>query len=253
MAMHSASLFWFRSLGEHYGSPGRLADCRRQFERTNHTAGEDPSIFAIELETLAVKSFGDMGQTARFCIIRDRFIAGHDSCELRRHLDSVSPETPIRDIVDRYRVRESHADSDTRRFSEPGPDRTLPIYTVDTLSEAMDYRVVAAVATTQPEPDQLVTLLRCLLSGLVVPPPPPEPVPSVLEQSLQWLPTEAQAPWSTPPAQTGHSDIESLLLSLLPGTSAPAAQQGPMRRIWNTVVCFFCVVKQVMAQPGALT
>ena len=27
-------------------------------------------------------------------------MAGHNSCELHRHLDSVPPETPIRDIVD---------------------------------------------------------------------------------------------------------------------------------------------------------
>ena len=77
------------------------------------------------LETLAIKAFGDMGQTARLRIIRDRFVAGHDSCQLRRHLDSVLPETPIRDIVDRCRVWESHADSDDRRFSKPGHDRTL--------------------------------------------------------------------------------------------------------------------------------
>ena len=66
----------------------------------------------IALETLAVKAFGDMGQTARLLLIPNRFIGGHNSCELRRHLDSVPPETPIRDIVDRCRVWESHADSD---------------------------------------------------------------------------------------------------------------------------------------------
>ena len=60
-----------------------------------------PSIFAIALETLAVKAFGDMGQTARLRLIRNRFIAGHSICELRRYLDSIPPETPIRDIVDR--------------------------------------------------------------------------------------------------------------------------------------------------------
>ena len=57
-----------------------------------------------------MKAFGDMGQTARLRLIRDRFIAGHGSCELRRHLDSVPPETPIRDVVDRCRVWESHVD-----------------------------------------------------------------------------------------------------------------------------------------------
>ena len=56
------------TLSAHYGSPGRLADHRWQFEKTTRSAGEDPSIFAIfaiALETLAVKAFGDMGQTAR--------------------------------------------------------------------------------------------------------------------------------------------------------------------------------------------
>ena len=97
------------ALTAHYGLPGRLADYRRQFERTTRTVGEDPAIFATALETLAVKAFGDMGQTARLHLIRDRFIAGHSNCDLRRHLDSVSPETPIRDVVDRCRVWESHA------------------------------------------------------------------------------------------------------------------------------------------------
>ena len=36
-------------LTEHYGSPGRLADYRRQFERTIQMAREDPSIFATAL------------------------------------------------------------------------------------------------------------------------------------------------------------------------------------------------------------
>ena len=48
------------ALSANYGSPGRLADYRRQFEKTTRTAGEDPSIFATALETLAVKAFGDM-------------------------------------------------------------------------------------------------------------------------------------------------------------------------------------------------
>ena len=84
------------ALTAHYGSPGQLADYRRQFERTTRTAGEDPAIFATARETIAVKAFGDMGQTARLRLIHDRFIAGHSSCELRRHLDSVPPETPFR-------------------------------------------------------------------------------------------------------------------------------------------------------------
>ena len=45
------------ALTEHYGSP----EYRRQFERTTRQVQEDPSIFLIALETLAVKAFGDMG------------------------------------------------------------------------------------------------------------------------------------------------------------------------------------------------
>ena len=107
------------ALTAHYGSPGRLADYRRQFERTIRTTGEDPANFAPALEMLAVKAFGDMGQTARLRLIRDRFIAGHNSCDLRRHLDSAPPEIHIRDVVDRCRVWESHAYPAISRTRKP--------------------------------------------------------------------------------------------------------------------------------------
>ena len=68
------------AVSSHYGSPGRLATYRRQFDKTARKPGEDPANFGITLETLAVKAFGDIGQTARLRLIRDRFIAGHESC-----------------------------------------------------------------------------------------------------------------------------------------------------------------------------
>ena len=130
------------ALTAHYGSPGRLADYRRQCESTIRTAGEDPSIFATALETLAIKAFGDMGQTARLRIIR--IVAEHDSCELCRHLYSVPPETMI---------------------SKPGPDRALPTYMVSDCRGRTEDRMVAAVATSKSTPDQFETLLRRLLAG----------------------------------------------------------------------------------------
>ena len=36
------------ALTAHYGSPGRLADYHRQFEKTTRQPEEDPSIFAVE-------------------------------------------------------------------------------------------------------------------------------------------------------------------------------------------------------------
>ena len=70
----------------------------------------DPATFATELEILAVRGFGDMGKRARDRKIRDRFIAAQRSCGLRRHINGVPPDTPIRDIVDRCRVWGSHSE-----------------------------------------------------------------------------------------------------------------------------------------------
>ena len=162
------------ALSAHYGSPGRLADYRRQFEKTTRTAGDDPSIF----ETLAVKAFGEMGHIARLRLIRDRFIAGHSSCELRRHLDSVPPETPIRDVVDRCRVWESHADPAVRRVSKPSPDQNYPAYVVGDSDSISEKTRVAAVTRPRSGPDQLEDLLRRLLMAVDPPAPIPEVPPS---------------------------------------------------------------------------
>ena len=107
----------------------RETNYRPEFDKTVRKRGEDPSNFAITLETLAVEAFGNMGQTARLRLIRDRFIAGHESCDLRRYLDCVPPDTPLRDIVDRCRW-ESHADPEVRRISKPMPEPVYPTYVV---------------------------------------------------------------------------------------------------------------------------
>ena len=155
----------------------RVLPSGRKLQRITRTSGEDPSIFATALETLAIKAFGDMGQTAWLRIIRDCFIAGHNSCELRRHLDSVSPETPIWDIVDWCRVWESHADLDVRRASKPGPDLTFPTYAVSCSDGGMDDLRVAAVTTPQYAPE---TLFWRLLASTAAPAPAPKPEPPIL-------------------------------------------------------------------------
>ena len=228
------------ALSAHNGSSGRLADYRRQFERTTRTAGEDPSIFATALETLAVKAFGDMGQTAHLRLIHDRFIAGHSSCELRRHLDSVPPETPIRDVVDRCCVWESHADPAVRRVSKPSPDPIYPAYVVGDSDNISETTRVAAVTRPRSGPDQLEDLLRRLLMAVDTPAPIPE-VPAV-EKLLQLLVAETQSrpsPVVSPPESVG---LEKMLRSFLSGQqqTRPPTRQRPIRRDWNVVVCFSC-------------
>ena len=56
-------------------SPGRLVDYRRQFERVSRSPGEDPPVFAVELEILAMRAFADLNSSARLQLVRDRFIA----------------------------------------------------------------------------------------------------------------------------------------------------------------------------------
>ena len=113
-----------KTLSAHYASPGRLAKYKRQFERMTRPPWDDPAAFAIELETLARKAFVDVDAPVRLQLVRDRFIIGQEHRTLRRHLDSVGPDTPISDIVDRCRVWESHEESNSRlmaRLEPTGP------------------------------------------------------------------------------------------------------------------------------------
>ena len=154
------------ALSSHYGSPGRLANYRREFDKTVRKPGEDPCNFAITLETLAVKAFGDMGQTACLRLIRDRFIAGHGSCDLRRYLDCVPPDTPLRDIVDRCRVWESQADPEVRRISKPMPEPAYPTYVVKQSEYGTEPVRVVTVNKPNSSVDQSEELLKKLLAVL---------------------------------------------------------------------------------------
>ena len=213
------------ALTAHYGSPGRLADYWRQFERTTRTVRDDPTIFATALETLAVKAFGDMGQTAHLRLIRDRFIADHSNCDLRRHLDSVPPETPIRDVVDPCRVWESHADPAVRRVGKPSPDPVYPAYAVGDADNNIETTRVATVTRRRLSLNQLEDLLRRVLATAEPPVPKPE-VPAV-EKLLQQLVRETR---SRPPAVVSPpvpTDLEQMLRSFLEGQRQ---RQGPPPR-----------------------
>ena len=96
-----------------------------------------------------------MGQTARLRLIRDCFIAGHSSCELRRYLDSVPPETPISDVVDRCRIWESHVDPEIRRVSKSGPDPIYPAFVIGDSDKVVKEIWVEAVTKPKSTSDQM--------------------------------------------------------------------------------------------------
>ena len=116
-----------------------------------------------------MKAFGDMGQTARLRLIRDRFIAGHSSCELHRYLDSVPPETPIWDVVGCCRIWESHADPEIWRVSMPGPEPVYPAYVVGESDDGANEVRVATVNQPKSPPDQVEDLLRRLIASMAPP------------------------------------------------------------------------------------
>ena len=102
--------FLIKSLSDHCNSPGRLAEYKCQFQRAFRRPGDDPSIFAIELEALARRASIDIDTSIQLQMVRDRFIDGQVECALHRHLDSLGPDTPMANIVDCCRVWESHPD-----------------------------------------------------------------------------------------------------------------------------------------------
>ena len=203
------------ALSSHYGSPGWLASYRRQFDKTERKPGEDPANFGITLETLAVKAFGDIGQTSRLRLIRDRFIAGHESCELRRHLDCLPPDTPLRDIVDRCRVWKSHSDFPGRSASRPEPP--YPAYVVKTPEKEPD--PVWAVTVNKPE---------C----------PVEDTNELLRKLVEML-TPKATPTTRVPELAGLDKLAQLLTEKV-ATRKPTLLMQTVQRDSAEMKCFSC-------------
>ena len=88
------------------------------------------------------------------------------------------PETPIRVIVDRCRVWESHADPSARRLTKPSPDPIYPMHTIGDADYNIDTIRVAEITGQKSKPHQLEDMLRRVLRTTELPTPKPE-VPEV--------------------------------------------------------------------------
>ena len=222
------------ALTEH-SSSGRLADYRRQFERVSRSLGDDPSVFAIELETLAMRAFADLNASARLQLIRDRFIARQRECSLRRHLDSVGQGTPIRDIVDQCCVWESHAEDRDSWGACPSPERPRPVYRVD------DIQPESKPEVSSEDQDMLDLLMRQLLPTPAVSPTRATPIPSDRELLIQRLMGPELPVRPVLQECSNLRDIETLIQSLLPVGSVVEENVRPTAdRYESTVVCFSC-------------
>ena len=230
------------ALSSHYGSPGRLVTYRRQFDKTARKLGKDPANFGITLETLAVKAFGDIGQTARLRLIRDRFIAGHESCELRRHLDCLPPDTPLRDIVDRCRVWESHSDLLARNVNQP--KITYPAYVV----KPVDKEPETVRAGTVNKPECSVEDTNALLSKLVDMLSPgvnttmKAPEPSTLDKIVHLLRDKVAAMKPALPETQEPNKLGSKLQTFQNSDRMPKQEFRQRPVIIGTDLCCNCVL-----------
>ena len=178
-----------------------------------------------------LKAFGDMGPNARTRLILD------PDCDLFGHVDSVPPDAPIRDIVDRCRVWESHAYTDARKM----PEKARVVCVVSELTFVPTEQVIAAVTSPSVRLADLESMLKRLLLDIPAQAPPPLSAPTDLEQDdmIRLLPV---VPAQAPPPHSAPTDIEAMLKRLLPGTPTRAQQPRPVtaRRDWSSVLCFSC-------------
>ena len=170
-----------------------------------------------------MKAFADMEQTDPLQLIRDRFIAGHNSCDLRQHLDSAPPETPIRDVVDRCRVWESHADPAISRTRKPTPDLIYPTFTVGKKDSNNEITRVAVVTELESDQHMLMEVIRRTLSNTERLNPTPE-IPEI---------SDAERPNPTPEIPVIQDWLQQILRDSVPNNdfneTLPFLQPG-----WRT-------------------
>ena len=205
------------ALSSHYGSPGRLANYRREFDKT-----------------------------VRLRLIRDRFIAGHANCDLRRYLDCVPPDTPLRDIVDRCRVWESHGSTETRRVSKPIPDPVYPTYVVEQPDYDSEPVCMVSVNKQNSQVDQTDELLKKLLEALTpvkpINPPVRAPDSITLDKLSELLMSHVVRSKPELPTVMEPAGLEAMLRSYFTGQqlTGPGPRGRPLRKDWSDMKCFSC-------------
>ena len=110
--------------------------------------------------------------------LQDRFIDGQAECALRRHLDSLGPDTPMADIVEYSLVWESHIElASDRRM---GTDRQFP-------HAVCQVTVDGQSSVESPETESLEDSIRKLLPTPARPPPKAVPIPLDKDLLIQRL------------------------------------------------------------------
>ena len=112
---------------------------------------------------LARRAFIDVDLKIQLQMVRDRFINGQADCALRRHLDSLGPNTPMIEMVDSCRIWEKHSEPEIR--PRMGADR-CPVH--------MTYQVTVTEDRPTPAIPSEMEAGGDMVEGLL---PTPEPPP----------------------------------------------------------------------------
>ena len=220
--------FLIKSLSEHY----ILAEYKRQFQRAFRRPGDDPSIFAMKLQTLARRAFMDIDLKIQSQMVRDRFIDGQAECALRRHLDSLGPHTPIPDIVDCCRIWERHCEVEIQ--PQTGADRR-PVHVIGQVTE------VKPTPAVSPETETVVDMIKKLLPTMAPPPLQAVPIRSDRALLIQQLMEVICPPTPVAQERSPASDLETLLLNWLPvGTVTEEDVVSPEPSTDSVEGCFSC-------------
>ena len=151
-----------------------------------------------------------------------------------RHLDSVGSGTPIRDIVNRCHVWESHADYTDSWGACPSPERPWPVYRVD------DIQTESKPEVSLEDQDMLGLLMRPLLPTPAVSPPRATPFPSDRELLIQRLMGMECPGRPVLQERSGLTDKEIILQSLLPVGSLEEENVRLAADHHESTVCVSC-------------
>ena len=140
-------------------------------------------------------------------MVRDRFIDGQAECALRRHLDSLGPDTPMADIVDCCRVWGSHLEVEIEPQTSTNRRLVLAICQVKADEQA---------PAASPETEALEDIIRRLLPTPALPPPKAAPIPSDRDLLIQRLMGAIGPPQPVAQERSTVTELETMLLNWLP-------------------------------------
>ena len=168
----------------------------------------------------------DIDTKIQLQLVRDRFIDGQAECALRRHLDSLGPNTPMTDIVDCCRVWESHREVEIQ--PQTSADRR-PVRVICQVTE------VEPAPATSLEAETVENIIRKLL------PTPVVPIPSDRDLLIQQLIEAICALRPVAQERSVATDLETLLLNWLPvGTVTEEDAALPDLSSDSAEGCFSC-------------